>query len=101
MSEKGSIFSEQTKCVGFASGSGVFPARHSGGGGGEIAVTGASAEIGVDNALATKNATSASTVADVPQKKLRTSPLKTRLAQIPWSVCHTRGIKNDRRTYSY
>ncbi len=30
MSEKGSIFSEQTNCVGFASSSGVFPARHSG-----------------------------------------------------------------------
>ncbi len=73
MSEKGSIFLEQTKCVGFASGSGVFSARHSGGGGGEIgaaktAVTGASAETGADNALATKTATSASTVADVPQK---------------------------------
>ena len=43
------------------------------GGGGEIgaaktAVTGASAETGADNALATKTATSASTVADVPQK---------------------------------
>ncbi len=56
MSEKGSIFSEQTKCVGFASGSGVFPARHSGGGGGEIGaaktvVTGASAETGAHRRL--------------------------------------------------